>query len=366
MSTVPRRFDGKALGRFTAWSACKSSLKCFCLLAAALTLSACVGTTSSSSSSYNRQLFAKSKFVAPKTINEVKEENALQAPGAEAAQSAPSTAEAADAKAAADEAAVSSGGLIDQFVCTKGLTGDLATARAGQMLLLASGLAVDAEEGGAQAETLSGPLIMAENVSGISPAPSAGAVEAADSSVNALSGKLLGQTEGLLITAYEQTGRRYKSGGQSPATGFDAAGFTRWVYAQRGINLPPDARQQAAAGRQVAKEQLRPGDLLVYRDPSGKSEEYHVGIYTGQGNFLHAVAKSGVVTETAAFGPQYSPYFVGGRRYYDDPKAAPLSDSRKMAAASSAVKLALAELGPNDKPNRSSGRAKPKSNKKKK
>jgi hypothetical protein len=74
-----------------------------------------------------------------------------------------------------------------------------------------------------------------------------------------------------------------------------------------------------------------------------------VGIYSGQGNFLHASPKAGVVTETDAFGPQYAPYFLNGRRFFDDPGAAPLSDNQKMAATSTAVKLALTELGPNDK-----------------
>lgn len=357
---------------FSVWRSGKNALKMLTLFTAILTLSGCIGTTTSSSTNF-RQLSSNSKTVAPKTAvnTEVSKNTATISPSTLARAESPaplplSSAAAADA-APADGAPVFddhfSDGLINQFTCTKGLTGDLATGQAGLLLLAASGMGGDGLE--PLADNLAAPLIMAENVSGINPAPSAGTADTADSLPVFLSGKLSGKTEGLLVTAYEQTGRRYKAGGQNPATGFDDAGFTRWVYGQRGINLPQGAKMQAAAGRHVAKEELRPGDILVYHDPSGRSEEYHVGIYTGQGNFLHAVAKSGVVTETAAFGLQYSPYFVGGRRYFDDPQAAPLSDSRKMAAASHAVKLALSELGPNDKPDRSAGTSKGKAKKKK-
>ncbi|UQZ89153.1 hypothetical protein C4J81_08050 [Deltaproteobacteria bacterium Smac51] len=237
------------------------------------------------------------------------------------------------------------GDVIDMVSCTKGLRGSLSTSRAGQSLLADHGLSESSVEG----SFMSVPTPMASDY--IEPAPSASASIQVKANV----------TGSLLMAAYEQTGRHYKSGGQNPGTGFDSPGFTRWVYGQKGISLSKDAQRQASGGRQVAKEDLRPGDLLVYRDPSGRGS-YHVGIYTGKGNFLHAAAKSGVVTETAAFGPQYSPYFVGARRYYDDPKAAPLSDSQKMAAASSAVKTALLELGPNDQPARQAY-SKPKSKK---
>ena len=240
-------------------------------------------------------------------------------------------------------------GMINQNSCIKGLQGTLVTSLAGQSLLAENGLTDDTlAEGGVIAVASMVDLV------DVSPAPSAGTAEAA--ATPSVAGSLnfkTGTTESLLMAAYGQTGRHYKAGGQAPNVGFDASGFTRWVYSQKGVNVPRDMAKQAQGGVPVAKEDLRPGDLLVYRDPNaGKSDGYHVGIYTGQGNFLHAAAKVGVVTETAAFGPQYAPYFVSGRRYYDDPKASPLSDTQKMSAASSAVKVALSELGPNDKPDR--------------
>ncbi len=210
------------------------------------------------------------------------------------------------------------GDVIDISASTRGLSGDLKTARAGQGLLADNGLARPLDGGAA-------PPAFGDYAEPAPSAPTPIQVKA-------------NSTAALLTAAYEQTGRPYKSGGQNPAAGFDAAGFTRWVYGQRGLSIPRDAKRQAAFGRQIAKEDVRPGDLLVYRDPSAKD--------------LHAAAKSGVVTETDAFGPQFSPYFVGARRYFDDPKAAPLSDEQKMTAASSAVKTALSELGPEDQPQR--------------
>ena len=251
-------------------------------------------------------------------------------------------------------------GLINQELCTRGLTGNLVTARAGQSLMLMASAAAPAPP-----VTLADGVVpvrteMAVAAEVAESAPSAGAASPPNLLVMAEKGVELkskpdnlslkaGMTETLLVSAYEQTGRPFVSGGHAPDTGFDAAGYTQWVFRQKGINLPQGAKRQAGSGLEVAKEELRPGDILVYRDPSVKNGGYHVGIYTGQGNFLHAAAKTGVVTETAAFGPQFLPYFIGGRRYYDDPQAAPLPDEQKMSAASSAVKIALSQLGPDDK-----------------
>jgi len=347
-----------------------NALRTLIIISALLSLTACTTTTSSSSGSQislnpkNTLIAAKPQTTenkAPATLSagEAEADPAPQAGLMVASADIPAVGGLMKAESE-DEGAAAPGSmaLIDAEACTRGLRGELATVRAGDSLLSDNGL----RDGELVAEARVNPMLASAS---IMTAPSAGTDEI-PASPAALHVKL-GQTEGLLVAAYQQTGRGYKAGGQAPANGFDASGFTRWVYSQRGLNLPREAKKQAVGGRQVAKEELRPGDLLVYRDPNGKGEaEYHVGIYTGQGNFLHAAAKSGVVTETAAFGPQYAPYFVGGRRYYDDPKAAPLSDNQKMAAASSAVKLALSELGPNDKPDRSVIKTKSKSKSKKK
>ena len=371
------------------WLNSKMVMRNILILSAILTLSAC--TTSTISSSSHSSLTSK-LAAAPTTRTVAAAEKttvvstAVATPAAETATVAAEAAPAAEAAVeAASEATVAEAsaqtgsiqftldanaetmnnvgahlaalvaeemdntqGMINQNSCIKGLQGTLVTSLAGQSLLAENGLEDETvAEGGVIAVAS-----MVDLTDEISPAPSAGTAETVTQSATGSLNFKTGLTESLLMAAYGQTGRHFKAGGQAPNVGFDASGYTRWVYSQKGINVPRDLAKQAQGGVQVAKEDLRPGDLLVYRDPNGKNDSYHVGIYTGQGNFLHAAAKVGVVTETAAFGPQYAPYFVGGRRYYDDPKANPLSDAQKMSAASSAVKVALAELGPNDKPDR--------------
>ena len=236
----------------------------------------------------------------------------------------------------------------------------LFTAQAGERLLAAHGLTPslkdepDALAGERPLEAtpalvaaLPGPAATGQSV--IDPAPSAGELTQQVKIEGWTFRSASDRTRNLLTAAYEQTGRQYKLGGLSPVPGFDAAGYTHWVFAHEGLLLPTTPAGLAVAGVAVAKEDLRPGDVLIYRNQADKAGGWHVGIYSGQGNFLHASPKAGVVTETDAFGPQYAPYFLGGRRFFDDPWAAPLSDSQKMAATSTAVKLALAELRPDDK-----------------
>jgi cell wall-associated NlpC family hydrolase len=257
--------------------------------------------------------------------------------------------------AAAPRPSIFAGGLIDRDrLLAESFPDPLATALAGEGLLLAHGLTPSLREDAPD------PLAAAPRF----PRPEAAAAPSAPSAGEPLlaggraawygtgrikTGQADGLTRHLLTSAYEQTGRHYKLGGFSPVAGFDAPGYTRWVFAREGLTLPNTPAALAAAGTEVAREDLRPGDVLIYRNPIDQVNGWHVGIYSGQGNFLHASPKAGVVTETDAFGPQYAPYFLGGRRFFDDPAAAPLSDDQKMAATSTAVKLALAELGPNDR-----------------
>ena len=264
-------------------------------------------------------------------------------------------------------------GLIDLYSLMAGsFPGPLVTALAGERLLTAHGLTParggepDPLEAGLLPAlgpapvpaaipvlALAAPVIPAMAPAAANPAPSAGEPILSNDRPTEFRVGQAGQngdrTRNLLTAAYEQTGRHYKIGGFSPLAGFDAAGYTHWVFSREGLDLPQTPAGLAAAGVAVTREDLRPGDVLIYRNPADKVGGWHVGIYSGQGNFLHASPKAGVVTETDAFGPQYAPYFQGGRRFFDDPGAAPLSDSQKMAVTSTAVKLALAELGPDDK-----------------
>jgi len=104
--------------------------------------------------------------------------------------------------------------------------------------------------------------------------------------------------DSLVSIAKAQVGTRYRSGGQSPDRGFDCSGLVRYVLAGLHFDLPRTAAQQAASGLAVARERgrLRPGDLLTFG--SGKRGVSHIGIYVGNGRYVHASSVAGRVIES--------------------------------------------------------------------
>jgi cell wall-associated NlpC family hydrolase len=77
-------------------------------------------------------------------------------------------------------------------------------------------------------------------------------------------------------------GVRYSYGGTTPRTGFDCSGFVRYVYAHFGIELPHYSVAQFHLGRKVRRDALEPGDLVFF------SRLEHVGLYVGDGRYIHA------------------------------------------------------------------------------
>jgi hypothetical protein len=79
----------------------------------------------------------------------------------------------------------------------------------------------------------------------------------------------------------------YRRGGDSAETGFDCSGFVRSVYEQTiGLVLPRRAAEQAAATQNIDRQDLRPGDLVFFN--TMRRAFSHVGIYVGDGKFIHA------------------------------------------------------------------------------
>ncbi|MEN9384626.1 MAG: hypothetical protein RL323_1769 [Pseudomonadota bacterium] len=92
---------------------------------------------------------------------------------------------------------------------------------------------------------------------------------------------------GLVVTAMGFLGVPYKRGGESVESGFDCSGLVRSVYEQSlGLVLPRRAKDQAQSTRTIAKEELKPGDLVFFN--TMRSAFSHVGIYIGDGKFVHA------------------------------------------------------------------------------
>ena len=109
--------------------------------------------------------------------------------------------------------------------------------------------------------------------------------------------------DSLVSVARAQIGRRYVMGGQTPERGFDCSGLVRYVMAALQLDLPRTAAQQASMGRAVTKDptRLRPGDLLTFGKGSRVS---HIGIYVGEGRYVHASVKAGRVIETSLSRPR--------------------------------------------------------------
>ena len=85
--------------------------------------------------------------------------------------------------------------------------------------------------------------------------------------------------------AKQYIGVRYVYGGTTP-NGFDCSGFVQYVYRQMGVKLNRVAEDQAKNGVYVAKEDLKPGDMVFFKKP-GRAI-HHVGLYVGNGMYIHA------------------------------------------------------------------------------
>ena len=109
-------------------------------------------------------------------------------------------------------------------------------------------------------------------------------------------------------------GCRYVYGGSSPK-GFDCSGFTYYVLKQFGITLNRTASDQLDNGTPVSMSELQPGDLVMFQKNRNSSRRAsHVGIYIGDGQFVHASTSSVGVIVSKMSSAYYTTGFVGGRR----------------------------------------------------
>jgi len=112
-------------------------------------------------------------------------------------------------------------------------------------------------------------------------------------------------------TAYAYRGVRYRYGGSSRG-GFDCSGFTSHIYRARGIKLPHSSSEQFKAGRKVSSSELKPGDLVFFS--TTRRGISHVGIYAGEGKFIHASSAGGSVRVDTLRSGYYRNRFRGARR----------------------------------------------------
>ena len=105
----------------------------------------------------------------------------------------------------------------------------------------------------------------------------------------------------IAVLAESQLGAPYRFGGDSPQ-GFDCSGLVRYVFGQAGIAVPRTAQQLQQAAEPVPADHLQPGDLVFFRIASGRVD--HVGIYVGDGEFVHA-PRSGRPVRSELLGDNY-------------------------------------------------------------
>lgn len=96
-----------------------------------------------------------------------------------------------------------------------------------------------------------------------------------------------GKASELVMQAMGLLGVPYRSGGTSEEKGFDCSGFVRYMYEKSvGLVLPRRAEEQAKVTVEISRSELKPGDLVFFN--TLKRTFSHVGIYVGDGKFIHA------------------------------------------------------------------------------
>ena len=111
--------------------------------------------------------------------------------------------------------------------------------------------------------------------------------------------------------AQKMVGRPYRYGGASPA-GFDCSGLVMYSYKLAGLALPHNTDRQRAASRAIKVADLRRGDLVFF-DQEGKKYG-HVGIYIGNGRFVHAPSSGKSVRTDRLDSPYWKKHLSAARR----------------------------------------------------
>lgn len=119
-----------------------------------------------------------------------------------------------------------------------------------------------------------------------------------------------GSRSDLISYAYDFIGKPYVWGAEGPRS-FDCSGFTKYVYNAFGVNLPHYTGSQIGKGSAVSRKNLKQGDLVFFNTDGPVS---HVGIYIGDGEFIHASSGSRKVTVSNLGQSYYNSRYAGARR----------------------------------------------------
>lgn len=130
-------------------------------------------------------------------------------------------------------------------------------------------------------------------------------------------------------------GTRYKYGGTT-TRGFDCSGLISYIYKKFGVKLPHQSRSMAKLGKRIKKSELKPGDLVFFKE--GRSKRIsHVGVYIGGGRFIHASSSRGVVSDKMS-DKHWVRDFVMARRVLNNTQLAKVNSDSKVQLASASKK----------------------------
>ncbi len=121
--------------------------------------------------------------------------------------------------------------------------------------------------------------------------------------------------EALVKTAKDFIGVPYLWGGTSRDNGFDCSGLTMTVYQLNGLDLPRNSACQFEAGTTVRKNDLQKGDLVFF-SVKGEDTVSHVGIFIGDGKFIHASSHGGIIRVDSLSADYFTNQFVGAKTYF--------------------------------------------------
>ncbi len=123
-------------------------------------------------------------------------------------------------------------------------------------------------------------------------------------------------SEALVRHGMTYVGVRYRFGGTTRETGLDCSGLMLNVFQHAGVDLPRRATDMARLGIKVDKHDLQPGDLVFFN--TRRQAYSHVGLYVGDGQFLHAPSSGGQVRLEDMKGRYWVARYNGARRLIED------------------------------------------------
>ena len=122
----------------------------------------------------------------------------------------------------------------------------------------------------------------------------------------------------LMLHSMGLIGTPYRWGGSSTATGFDCSGMIQFVYKNAlDVSLPRTARDMAAASCKIPDNQLKAGDLVFF-NTGGSSQYSHVGLYIGNGEFIHAPSSGKTIKTEKLSSPYYAKHYLGAHTFFTE------------------------------------------------